>query len=107
MTNQDWPFDDPPNRRCYTTVNVLENDDPILVVTHDADDPAWQFLCGTTSDPEDGRVIGLDCAFARDLSLSEVADLPLGWRDWRDEVGGPWTRAPRSVVDDDDEDIAN
>jgi hypothetical protein len=29
--NQDWPFDDPPNRRCYTTVNVLENDDPILL----------------------------------------------------------------------------
>lgn len=46
MSNETWPFDDPPNRRCYTTVHVLENNDPILLVTHDADDGAWQFLCG-------------------------------------------------------------
>ena len=24
---------------------------PILLVTHDADDGSWQFLCGTTEDP--------------------------------------------------------
>jgi len=103
VTAEDWTFDDPPNRRCYTTVNVLELNHPVLLVTHDADDGAWQFLCGKTSNPEDGRVIGLDCALARDLTLSEVADLPLGWRAWRDEIGGSWTRAPRSVSEDDDD----
>lgn len=86
----------------YTTVNVLEHGDPILLVTHDADDGAWQFLCGKTNDPADGRVIGLDCALGLDPTLAEVANLPAGWRAWRDVRGGPWRREP-SPPDDGDE----
>ena len=84
----------------YTTVNVLDRGDPILLVCHDADDGAWQFLCGKTNDPRDARVVGLDCVVAIDPSLRELADLPLGWRAWRDEPKQPWKREPNPVDGD-------
>jgi hypothetical protein len=91
---QDWPFADPPNVATFTTVNVLEHAHPILFVYHDADDGAWQFLCGKTNDPGQGRLIDLRCALAMDPSLAELADLPLGWRAWRESKGDPWLREP-------------
>jgi hypothetical protein len=98
-TERDWPFDDPPNTASYTTANVLERGFPILLVTHDADDGAWQFLCGETNKTEDGRLIGLDCALTLDPSVGELADLPLGWRAWRDSPTDPWQREPRPARD--------
>ena len=100
--SRDWQFEDAPNVASYTTVNVLEHGDPILLVTHDADDGAWQFLCGKTNDPSHGRVIGLDCVLGLDPTLAEVADLPAGWRASREVRGGPWSREP-SPPDEEDE----
>jgi hypothetical protein len=91
----DWPFDDPPNTAALTTRQVLEAGAPILRVTHDAEDGGWQFLCGTSDDPVDARVVGLGRLHARDATLGEVADLPEGWVAWREHAGGPWRRAPR------------
>jgi hypothetical protein len=62
------------------------------MVTHDADDGGWQFLCGSTDDPDDGRVIGLSCVLDIDSELAEIADLPLGWKAWRDSVEHEWDR---------------
>lgn len=89
-----WPFADTRRTASITTRQVLEGA-PILLVTHDADDGSWQFLCGTTNDTEDGRVVGLGEMYARDATLGEVADLPEGWRAWRAAVGLPWQRSPR------------
>ena len=98
-----WPFDAPPNTLTYTTVNVLERRAPILLVTHDLDDGAWQFHCTKTLAVEDARVIGLDCALGLDPSIAELADLPRGWRASREHPGGPWTREPRPPDDDQEE----
>ena len=65
-----------------------------MLVTHDAADGMWQFLCGTTNDDADGRVIGLATALDLDPSVEELADLSLGWRAWRTEPTGHWQRAP-------------
>lgn len=81
--SKEWPFDDPPNVITITTRRVLEDDYPILLVTRDADDGCWQVLCGTTNEPDDGRVVDLGCMFERDPSIGQLADLPLGWRAWR------------------------
>jgi hypothetical protein len=86
-----WPFQDAPNTASITTRQVLGGA-PILVVTHDADDGGWQFLCGTTHDPADGRVVGLGRMYARDPSLGELADLPEGWRAWRASPAHAWER---------------
>jgi hypothetical protein len=90
----EWPFDDPPNLASFTTVNVLERGEPILLVTHDESDGAWQFLCGKTNAVEDARVIGLDCALRLDPGLADLADLPRGWQAWRENVQSPWRRGP-------------
>jgi hypothetical protein len=91
----DWPFADQPNTASITTRQVLEGA-PILLVTHDADDGGWQFLCGTTDDPADGRIVGLGGIYKRDASVGELADLPEGWRAWRASAGQPWRRAVSS-----------
>ena len=89
-----WPFEDSRNTASITTRQVLEGA-PVLLVTHDDDDGSWQFLCGTTDDPADARVVGLGEMYARDPSLGEVADLAEGWRAWRASSGGQWERSAR------------
>lgn len=93
-----WPFDDARDVACITTRFVLDDAHPILLVTHD-DDGDWQFLCGSTDNPDDGRLIGLDCALSLDPGLAELADLPLGWKAWRDSTEHEWER----YAADDDE----
>jgi hypothetical protein len=88
-----WPFDDKPNTASITTRQVLEGA-PILLVTHDADDGSWQFLCGTTDDPEDARIVGIGQVYKRDVSVGELADLPEGWRAWRASAKEAWQRGP-------------
>ena len=88
-----WPFESARNTASITTRQVLAGA-PVLRVSHDADDGGWQFLCGTTDDPADARVVGLGSMYARDASLGEIADLPEGWVAWRAGPELPWHRSP-------------
>jgi hypothetical protein len=90
-TPSDWPFEDPPNVAVFTTSAVLAGK-PILLVTHDEEDGAWQFLCGTTTKTKHARLVGLDCMLRHDPSLRELADLPLGWRAERKKASSKWVR---------------
>ncbi len=88
------PFDQPSNAAAITTVEVVESGYPILVARHFADDHSWAFLCGTTDDTEDGRVVGMGTALRMDASLRSIADLPPGWIARRDTIEGEWKREP-------------
>jgi len=94
-----WPFDEATNVAAITTAHVVEDGYPILQVSHDDDDGAWQVLCGTEVDAEDARVACLGCLFERDRSIGQVADLPLGWRATRASVGEEWERTPNVHLD--------
>jgi hypothetical protein len=87
----EWPFGDSTNVAAITTRLVMDDGLPILLVTHD-DDGDWQVLCGTTKEPQDGRVVCLGCMFERDRTIGELADLPRGWSAWRESVTDPWQR---------------
>lgn len=89
--DSEWPFSDPTNTTSFTTRQVLIDGLPILLVSHD-DDGDWQFLCDTTTDTADLKVICLGCAFQRDRSVGELADLPLGWIADRKSIHDPWER---------------
>ena len=82
-----------------STVQVFRQGFPILGVSHDYDG-GWQVLCGTTSDAKDGIVVCLGCAYQKDKTIGELADLPLGWTAWRDRVGGPWEREQKAEEED-------
>ena len=96
FASSEWPFSDPPNVAAITTRPVLEDGHPILLVTHD-EDGDWQVLCGTTNNPEDGRIACLGCMFDSDRSIGELADLPPGWRAWRDSANDPWIRSEKEA----------
>jgi len=93
-----WPFEDPPNTACFTTVGVLWHGVPVGLVTHDEDDGAFQFLpfggAANRDDPDECRLVGLGEMLSQDPTLAEVADLPLGWCAMREAPGQPWRREP-------------
>jgi hypothetical protein len=90
----DWHFPDSRDLTAFTTTRVAFENLPVLLVTHDIEGD-WQFLCGTTGEPEHCLVASLGCAVDRDPSLKDLADLPLGWRAWRDAIYSPWQREPK------------
>ena len=66
-------------------------------MSHDEDDGAWQFLGDSMSDGGGPIVSCFHHPIDNDPSLSELADLPLGWAAERAKPGEPWTRYKREV----------
>jgi hypothetical protein len=85
-------FDQPHNRATFTMRQVLDGSEPILLVSHEADDGSWQFIGSTDACVEDCRVVCLECMVAHDPSVLEIADLPPGWQAVRRSPGHPWQR---------------
>ena len=92
---EDWPFDDPENVATMTVRQITHGGQPILLVSHDADDGMWQFLTGGPVEMADAMIVGLREVFEIDPSIAEVADLPLGWQAARSSAGAPWQRQAR------------
>lgn len=91
----DWTFGDPPNLAVIATRGIVEGTRWIAHVSYDAEDGAWQFHDDTPGQPreDDARVVSLRSMLARDPTLTDLADLPRGWRAWRAAPGAPWQRA--------------
>jgi hypothetical protein len=89
------PFKEAPNTACLVCRHILTDKLPILFVSHDADDGAWQFLCDVHShDEENVSVIALHRAAALDSSLELVTDLPLGFIATRVAPDTEWDKRP-------------
>ena len=91
-----WPFTDARNTAVFTTRDIIEEGKPILLVTHDQDDGAWQFHTGKTVPASDDKVVALDEIIFRGPSVVELTDLPLGWSAIRDSITSLWKRQPIS-----------
>ena len=91
-------FAERPETTVFTTSRVTEQGYPVLVVAHDEDDGAWQFLCGTTNDPRDGVTTSLRRILERDPGIEALADLQLGWIAWRESEESDWVREPRPAA---------
>jgi hypothetical protein len=98
MSADSWMFSDPPNVAVFTTRRVIVEGEPIVYVSHDADDGAWQFHCAGKPVLEDGILVSLRKMVDRDPTLLELADLPLGWRAERPRPGSAWTRYNAAVA---------
>ncbi len=93
--DEKWPFDQPPNCGVLSMRQVLEGLEPVLLVSHDADDHGWQFIGSSDATVQDGRIVCLAEIVKLDPSVLEVAGLPPGWQAVRDGKGCPWRRRPR------------
>jgi hypothetical protein len=91
-----WPFKDACSTAIYTTPDIIEEEKPILLVTHDQDDGAWQFHTEKTVPVSDAKIAALDEIVYHDPSVVELADLTLGWSAIRDSITTPWKRQPIS-----------
>ena len=92
----DWPFEDPKNVAVFTTKQVLQLRQPILHVSHDEDDGAWQFHAGAQHvSAEDAMIVALEEMVEHDATICELADLPCGWIAEREGLGRTWKRAQR------------
>jgi hypothetical protein len=96
----EWPFEDPENVATMTVRQITHGGQPILLVSHDADDGMWQFLTGGSVAMSDALLVSLREIYRIDRSVGELADLPLGWTAQRSAVGQPWQRQPPNKVAD-------
>lgn len=86
--NQDFKFREERDLGVFTTRQVLEGN-PILRVSHDADGD-WQFLCDTTSDVADLKIVALEEITKRDSSVNSLYQLNYGWSAWRETPEHDW-----------------
>jgi hypothetical protein len=98
-----WPFDQPRNCVCLTMRQILDGSEPILFVSHDADDHGWQFIGSSDASVSDSRVVSLETIVKHDPTVLELADLPPGWRAIRSKVGSSWRRELRPPDADDEQ----
>ena len=89
---ENWPFDDPENVATLTVRQVIASGQPILLVSHDAEDGMWQFLTGESAEMADAMIVSLREVYRIDPSIAELADLPIGWKANRPAAGKPWQR---------------
>jgi hypothetical protein len=88
-----WPFSDPENVAFITLKGNISREQPILLVTHDAEDGGWQFLDGSLEPKEENTAIVSLLGITKiDPTVRALADLPLGWRAWRRSVRESWER---------------
>jgi len=94
MTDADWPFDQLRNCAVVTLRSIVFGGEPILYVSHDADDHGWQFLDGRPIDMANAALVGFGEIVRHDPSVLELADMPPGGSATRATKTSPWERSP-------------
>jgi len=87
-----WRFPVPPHTGVFTTKPVMSGDEPILLVTHEAGDGAWQFIGTSDANSDNLAYVCLHHILDWDSTVSQLADLPVGWRAWRNKASEQWVR---------------
>lgn len=85
------PFDQVENCVTYTDSFVVEDNYPVLLVTHDDDDHTWQFLSWQSGALEDCMMVSLKSAVERDKTLYDIAYLQPWYVATREQIG--WERS--------------
>ena len=98
MVADNWPFNEPKNIGCITTKQIMDLGFPILAILHDVDG-AWQVLCETAEDSNDGMLVGLNCLYAKFPMLEQFADMPRGYEAVRESENSEWVIS-ESVYED-------
>lgn len=89
-----WEFDAPKDFLAISLREIVEGRSPILHVSHNLSDGAWQFLGWDTPKVEDAVRVCLEHVVALDDTVRELAKLPRGWHAWRRTVIEPWIKEP-------------
>lgn len=88
--NDIFPFSDALNTAVFICSHILDGKEKILFVSHDADDGAWQFLCGKEHNESDARIVSLKYVLDLDPTIVKLKDLPLGYCAERKSKNDKW-----------------
>jgi len=98
--NLDFKFREERNTAVFTTRQVLEGL-PVLRVIHEAEGD-WQFLCDTTYEVEDLKIVALEEISKRDPTLNELFQLNYGWQARRVIEAADWQKEEYESEEDDE-----
>ena len=92
MDDFDFKFNEERNVAVFTVKQIIRQQKPVLYVSHDEEDGAWQFLTGEPVEEKDSMIVLLEEMIAHDPTINELFDLPEGYYAIRDFVGDVWFR---------------
>jgi len=92
--NMDFKFYEEKNLGVFTTKQFIENNEPIVYVSHD-EDGDWQFLT-KNANLKDAKIVHIEYMTSKDKTLNEVFHLEYGQSAERDSIDGNW----RFIEDD-------
>ena len=93
--HMDYPFYDAPNTAAIVCCHIIDDGKPVLYVSHDEDDGMWQFLCGSTHETDEARLVSLKSVFDLDNSVGELSDMPCGYCAERKTKNDHWIMKKR------------
>ena len=88
----EFRFNEKRNVAVFTLKQIIHSNKPILFVSHNNEDGAWQFLTGENVSVSDVMIVGIEEIVEHDPTLNELFDLPEGWEATRKSVGRKWER---------------
>lgn len=100
--NLDFKFREELNVAVFTTRQVLEGL-PILRVIHEAEGD-WQFLCDTTYDVADLKIVALEQLTKRDPTINDLFQLNYGWQARRIVEAADWQEEEYEAEEEETED---
>ena len=90
----DWPFPLPKNMAVLIERAVMERRRAIAYVYRDMDDEGLQFVSAGEKTEADAMMVSLEEVYELDPTISQLADLPPGWRAVRERPGQEWVVQP-------------
>lgn len=90
MMYNNYPFYDSPDTAVITCCHIIDDEEPVLYVSHDSDDGMWQFMCGKSHDISEARIVSLMDIFNIDNSIGILSDMPLGFCAERENKDSKW-----------------
>ncbi len=67
------------------------------------DEGDWQFLCDTTYEVADLKVVALEALVKRDPTLNDLFQLNYGWQAWRVVKAADWQKEEYQSEEDEEE----
>ena len=87
-----YKFTEEKNTMVISTKKIISKEVDILLVSHDEDDGMWEFLHGDDVKEEEAVIVSLLEIVHLDSTVNQIADLPLGWIAYRDNIQDVWIK---------------
>ena len=93
--NENWPtdewlFEDSPQTAVFTTRSITNKEKAVMIVFHDEEDGAWQFLDNGKICKEDAMIISLKEMIEIDPSIQQLAEMKTGYFAVRENTDSEW-----------------